>query len=491
MKKKKIVLVSALLPVSVREEKKSQYSVKVSPGGLITTLSQSVENSKVIWLGWYGYPKYSKKIEEMVIKAGKEKGFNLLPISLSFEEFENFFNNFSNGVIWPLFHTFSQYCRFEEEYWNYYVKVNEKFASKIISFLKENPDYVVWVHDYHFLILPEFVKAKIPDAKMYFFLHIPFPSFENFLKLPWRKKIIDGLLGYDFIGFHTKVDKNNFIQCVNHFYDLKVNEKSYVSNIKISNKTIKVSALPISIDFEKYNQLAYDKEVLEITEVLKDRYKDKYLILSIDRIDYTKGLVEKLEGIKRFIEKYPEYRERFVMLVSTAPNIKKLPEYTQLEQLFHHKIAEINGTYGTEEWRPILFINKRLDFKELIAYYRVSDICFINSIKDGLNIVCKEYASSNVDLTGSIMLSEFAGASTEIGKYVYLVNPYDKENIADTIKYIFEEDKKIKSKKISNLRNHISQFNIHWWSDSFFRLAEGKKLDKYPELLDFYPVHEQ
>ncbi len=491
MKNKKILMVSALLPVSVREEKRGEYSVNVSPGGLITTLSQSVKNSKVVWLGWYGYPKPSKKLENLVIEKGREKGFSLYPVSLNQEEFENFFNNFSNGVIWPLFHTFTQFCRFEEKYWEFYKKVNDKFATKIVNFLKENPDYIVWVHDYHFFLLPVFVKSKIPDAKMYFFLHIPFPSFESFLKLPWRKSIIRGMLGYDFLGFHTKIDQNNFIQCVKYFFPVDIKKKKLTVEISLDDKKIKTAALPISIDFGKYNKLSQEKEVIQIVKTIKKRFKDKYLILSIDRIDYTKGLVEKLEGIKRFLEKYPQYREKFVMLVSTAPNIKNLPEYVQLEQIFHHKIAQINGTFGTEDWRPILFINKRLDFKELIAYYTVADICFINSIKDGLNIVCKEYAASNVDLTGAVMLSEFTGASTEIGDYVYLINPYDKENIADTIKAIFEENPDLKKEKMENLRRHISRFNIHWWSDTFFRLAQGKSVKEFPLLKDYYPVHEQ
>ena len=484
----RVILVSALLPVSVKEVKRGEYQVRVSPGGLITTLSQSIKGKKVKWFGWYGFHKHSKKIEQLIKESGEKEGFDLYPVSLTEDEIENFFNNFSNGVIWPLFHTFPQYCRFEEEYWQYYKKVNEKFAEKILKNIDDNT--VVWVHDYHFFLLPEILKKKKPDLKIYFFLHIPFPTFENFLKLPWRRDILHGLLHYDFIGFHTKIDRNNFITCVKHFFSVKEKVKEPVVELIFENKKIKTASIPISIDFSKYDNLARSSEVEKIYKELKQRYDDKFLILSIDRIDYTKGLVEKLDAYRRFLEKYPQYLEKVVLLVSTAPNVKNLPEYKELEREFHHKIAEINGTFGTSDWRPVHFINKRLDFYELFAYYRVSDVCFINSIKDGLNIVCKEYASSNIDETGAVLLSEFAGASTEIKEYVYLINPYDREGIADTLNSLLKETNK-KREKMKGLREHISKFDIHWWGETYFKLAEGKKVKRFPKLMDFYPVHEQ
>ncbi len=485
---KNIILVSALLPVSVKDIKKGEYEVSISPGGMITTLSQSIKDRKVKWFGWYGFKKHSRKIEELVINTGRDKGLDLAPVSLTEDEVEKFFNMFSNGVIWPLFHGFVEYCRFEESYWNYYRKVNEKFAQKILASIKR--DSTVWVHDYHFFLLPKYIKAKNQNAKVNFFLHIPFPSPELFLKLPWRKEIVEGMLNFDFIGFHTEVDKTNFTEVVKQIYPVKERVyKNYV-DIFINERKVRVSAIPISIDFKKYEDTAKSKEVESLYRDLKEKYKNMFLILSIDRIDYTKGLVEKLNAYKRFLEKYPEYRKKVVMLVSTAPNVKKLPEYELLEKEFHHKIAEINGTIGTEEWRPVLFINKRLAFKELIAYYRASDVCFIASIKDGLNIVCKEFAASNIDHTGTILLSEFAGASTEIGKYVQLINPYDTESTADAIKTALEQNKKEKEKNMKNLRKHIEEFNIFWWVDAYFKLSEGKKLDKFPELSNYYPLHE-
>ena len=486
-KLKNLILVSALLPVTVKEIKRGEYEVNISPGGLITTLVQSVKGKNVRWFGWYGFKKHSKKIEELIVESGKERGLDLQPVSLSEDEVENFFNMFSNGVIWSLFHTFVQYCRFNEEYWHYYKKVNEKFAQRIIRFIKRNT--VVWVHDYHFFLLPQYIKSK-KKVRINFFLHIPFPSPELFLKLPWRKEIIDGMLSFDFIGFHTEIDKRNFIESVRCIYPVKERKHVYYTDLHVRDKRVRVASIPISIDFKKYEETAKGKDVESIYREIRKKYKETFLILSIDRIDYTKGLVEKLNGYKRFLEKYPEYRRKTVMLVSTAPNIKKLPEYELLEKEFHHRIAEINGTIGTEDWRPVLFINKRLSFNELIAYYRASDICFITPIRDGLNIVCKEYAASNLDLRGAIILSEFAGASTEIGEYVYLVNPYDTENMADTIKKVLEDDKEVKRKKMEDLREHVSKFNIYWWSDTYFKLSEGKGVEEFPLLKETFPLHE-
>ncbi len=482
-----IILVSALIPVSIKEEN-GEYKAKVSPGGLITTLSQSIKGKSVKWFGWYGSEKYSKHIENIIVEEGKKKGFNLFPVHLTKEEIQYFFNLFSNGVIWPLFHSFTQYCRFNKDYWHFYKKVNEKFAQKILKHIDK--DTVLWVHDYQFFLLPEYIKKKNKNVKINFFLHIPFPSPEIFLKLPWRKEIIDGFLNFDFAGFHTQIDKENFINCVKYFYDVKEERSNYFTDLYIENKKIRLAAIPISIDFKFYDTKANEKETVEIFKNLKERYKDKYLIVSIDRIDYTKGLVEKLNGYRRFLEKYPEYREKVILMISTAPNVKKLPEYEKLEKEFHHKIAEINGSLGTEIWRPVLFINKRLSINELIAYYRAADISLITPIKDGLNIVCKEYSASNIDLNGSVILSEFAGASTEIGDFVYLINPYDIENIADTIKKVIEEKQEVKKEKMKKLRKHINEFDIYWWSKTYFKIAEGEKIDKFPKIYNRYPLHE-
>ncbi len=482
-----IILVSALIPVSIEEEN-GEYKAKVSPGGLITTLSQSIKGKSVKWFGWYGFEKFSKHIEELIIEEGKKKGLNLFPISLSKEEIYNFFNMFSNGVIWPLFHSFTQYCRFNEDYWHFYKKANEKFARKILKHIDK--DTVLWVHDYHFFLLPKYIKEKNKNVKINFFLHIPFPSPEIFLKLPWRKEIIDGFLNFDFAGFHTQIDKENFINCVKHFYNVKEEKADYFTDIYIQGKKIRLASIPISIDFNFYDKSARKKETVKIFKDLKEKYKDKHLIISVDRIDYTKGLVEKLNGYRRFLEKYPEYREKVVLMISTAPNVKKLPEYENLEKEFHHKIAEINGSLGTENWRPVLFINRRLSLEELTAYYRTADISLITPIKDGLNIVCKEYAASNVDLNGAVILSEFAGASTEIGDFVYLVNPNDIENIADTIKKVIEEKQEIKKEKMENLRKHINKFNIYWWAETYFKIAEGKNINNFPKIYKNYPLHE-
>ena len=482
----KLIIVSALLPVFI-EKKGKEYLAKVSPGGLITALKQSYEKRKALWIGWHGSDFYSEKIKEIVQKAGKSEGFNLFPVPLKKEERENFFNGFSNKIIWPLFHGFPQFCEFENEYFQAYRSVNQKFAKEILKVVRK--DDFIWIHDYHFFLLPKYLKQKNKNLNIGFFLHIPFPSPELFFRIPWRIELLEAFLNYDTIGFHTNIDRKNFLDCIDELIpEIDIKREEPVCTIDFKGRKIKVGIFPISIEFEKYNSTAkkVDKKIKE----LKDVFKDKKLIFCADRIDYTKGLIEKVKIYKRFLEKYPQFKNKVVFVEAVSKNIKKAKEYDELKKEFEHKISEINGVFGDKDYQPFIYLQKRLDFEDLISYYRYADVCLITPIRDGLNIVSKEYIASNIDKKGVLILSEFAGASTELFKHSFLINPYDTEKNADILYQALNLNKKERKNKMENLRRHVKKYDITWWVDTFLKVATGKGIEIYPKLEEDIPLHE-
>ncbi len=472
-------MVSAILSVHISKEK-DRYTVKVSPGGLVTALKQVLKGRKAFWIGWGGTETLNREIVKLIQEAGKNEGFVLYPVDLGKEEIENFFNGFSNGVIWPLFHTFQAYCRFNPEYWESYKQVNKKFAEHIEK-ISDEEDFI-WVHDYHFFLLPKYLREKGINRKISFFLHIPFPNPELFFKIPWRVEILRGLLEYDLIGFHTFLDRKNFLDCIDELIDgVNILSKEPITEVLYNGRKVKIGVFPISIDFDLYQQVSTDVEKL---------FTDKKIIVGVDRLDYTKGLTYKMKAFKRFLEKYPQYRGKVVFIQSVAPNIKKLPEYDQLKVELEHLISDINGQFGDFNWTPVSYISRRLDFRELVRFYRYADICWVNSIKDGMNLVGKEYVASKGDNVGALMLSEFAGAATELYNGAFLINPYDIEATADTIKDILEMEEKVKVKRIKKLAEHIKKYNISWWGNTFLNTAFGKKIEDSPLLEDDFPLHE-
>ncbi len=475
----RLIVVSAILPIHLQKEGK-EYTVKVSPGGLVTALKQALKKRQAIWIGWAGVNRLNKQLKELIIKEGTKEGFILYPVPFTDEERKDFFDGFSNGIIWPLFHTFQAYARFEPSYWNAYKSVNRKFA-QIIKRVVHRDD-LIWVHDYHFFLLPEYLKKFGVKNKTAFFLHIPFPSPEMFFKIPWRIDLLKGLLQYDLIGFHTYIDRKNFLDCINELIEnVNIQIKEPVTQISYNGKTVKIGVFPISVDFDYYEREAQKAKPLD---------RRRKIILGIDRLDYTKGLIHKLRAYRLFLQKYPEFHCKVKLVQAVAPNIKKLPEYDQLKVEFEHLVSNINGKFGTDRWTPVQYISRRIEFEKLIRYYRYSDVCWVNSIKDGMNLVGKEYAAANIDERGVLLLSEFAGAATELHNNCILVNPYDIEGTAYAIYRALTMSSEKKNLMMKRLRKHIRRFNIGWWSNAFLETAFGKKIEDFPILEDDIPLHE-
>jgi trehalose 6-phosphate synthase/phosphatase len=329
------------------------------------------------------------------------------PVFLSSEEIEDFYEGFSNETLWPNFHYFNQYTVYKEELWLAYQRVNKKFAEILSEELED--DDTVWIHDYQLLLLPQLIRAISPNATIGFFLHIPFPSYESFRLLPWRRELLNGLLGADFLGFHTYDDMRHFLSSVNRLAGLGNSN----GTIKVKNRLIKADALPMGIDYEKYATSAQDPETLAREARYRKSIGTVKLILSIDRLDYSKGIPQRLRAFELFLSKYPDFKEKVSLFMVVVPSRDSVSKYKQLKEEIDLLVGRINGQFSKLNWTPIHYFYRSFPLPALSAFYRISDVALVSPMRDGMNLVCKEYVASRLDKKGVLILSEMAGASKD------------------------------------------------------------------------------
>jgi trehalose 6-phosphate synthase/phosphatase len=402
-----------------------------------------------------------------------------LPVFLTEELIENYYDGFSNATLWPLFHYFTDFTEFKEIYWQDYYKVNELFADAIIENAEENA--TVWIHDYQLLLVPNILRERRPDLLIGFFLHIPFPSFELIRILPWREEIISGILGADLIGFHTYDYARHFISSVKRLlgYDVDFNQ------IKLESRQVFIDVFPMGIDYKKFEKQALEVQSKPIQERSKehqdiDRFllgkPDRKLILSIDRLDYTKGIPERLKAFRYFLKKYPEYKEIVSLIMLTVPSRTDVEQYQNLKNEVDVLVGNINGEFGTLNWNPVIYFYRSVPFESLIELYSSANVALLTPLRDGMNLVAKEYIASKVNHKGALILSEMAGASKELGEAI-AVNP---NNIADTAEAIYKalnltDDERKKS--MMTMQKRIKRYDIHKWADEFMS-ALNKTVEK-------------
>jgi len=422
---------------------------------------------------WDGNIGYDKDFKKKIRIGNEDHGYSLKFISLSAKELRDYYNGFSNRFLWPLFHGFISQSYFNLNYWKSYQSVNNKFADSIMEEISGKE--LVWIQDYHLTLVPGKLRKINPDLKLLFFLHIPFPNYEIFRVLPWDKKILKGLLGCDLIGFQTLTDATNFLECCKKILNIKVNFKD--KTVYLENRIIDVKNLPISIDFKRFNDLAGSKGTERYIKSIKRLGAGVKIIISVERLDYTKGIKERLLAINRFFEKYPEYRKKVVFLQISVPSRTKIKEYIALKREIDELVGQINGRFGDELWSPINYLYKSLPQLKLAALYKISDICLVTPLRDGMNLVAKEYVSCKAEERGVLILSEFAGAAEKMGKYSILVNPYDIEEVADSIKEALNMNGNTKNMLISKLREIVQKNDIYAWANNFVNYFKGTSRD--------------
>lgn len=470
----RLVVISNRLPVTV-EGGENEVSFRQSTGGLVQGLSASLDSLKdytkeaeYVWVGWPG-TNIKEELQEKVRKE-LQKNFRALPIFIDENEMTGFYLGFCNSTIWPLFHMIPSFATYSDKYFEDYVNVNKKFADTVSNILRD--DDIVWIHDYHLMLLPQLLREK-KDVPIGFFLHIPFPPFEIYRLLPkqWRASILKGVLGSDVIGFHTYTYMQNFIRTCEKTLGIE----SEFGKFKVENRIISVGVFPISIDFEKYNRATENKSVKQEFENLKNTFKNEKVILSIDRLDYTKGVVNRLHAYEQFLEKNPGWHRKVCLVMILVPSRIGVYKYQETKNDIDQLVGSINGKFGAIDWTPIIYQFKNLPFESLTALYAKGDIILVTPIIDGMNLVSKEYIASHRDLNGVLILSECAGSAEELKKAI-IVSPNDISEVADAIKRALEMTIEEKKSINKSLQDYLSKYDVKWWAGSFInKLMESHK----------------
>jgi trehalose 6-phosphate synthase len=478
----RLVVVSNRLPIVVTREQ-DRWHVEPGSGGLVTALAPVLRNRGGIWIGWPGTSK-TQGLAEAVEKATRDVGYSLVPVIFEKADIKGHYRGFSNEIIWPLFHDLQSECNFDPAYWESYRRVNQKFARAIAA--NTTPGDFVWVHDYHLMLVAEELRSTGRGGRLGFFLHIPFPSPDLFAKLPWRREVLKALLRYDVIGFQTMRDRRNFVECARTLVkDIDSCGRGQVCELNAAGETIRVGAFPISIDYGAFAETARSHEVAECAWHIHEKLPGRQIILGVDRMDYTKGITNRLEAFRYALKRYPELRNKVTLVQVVVPSRRGIPEYEALKTRIERLVGEINGQLTQSGWVPIHYIYRSLDQYELLAYYRTAEIALVTPLKDGMNLVAKEYCASSLEENGVLILSEFAGAAYELRRGALMVNPYDVVGVAETIYQAWKMTPAERHARMHRLRQSIKRHDIFWWVDSFLKASIAKSLDSFPVVDDY------
>ncbi|MCK9275753.1 MAG: trehalose-6-phosphate synthase [Syntrophales bacterium] len=483
----RLVIVSNRLPIVLVRDEDETLRTAPGSGGLVTALSPVLKDRGGLWIGWPGESDVTEQqVRDSLLTVSSMTGFDLKPVILTAPEVEGFYYGFANEILWPLLHDLLSRCNFEPSYWAAYCEVNRKFAREIAIQLEEN-DYV-WIHDYQLVNVGKELRDLGVVQKIGFFLHTPFPQLDVFMKLPWRWEILQSLISYDLIGFQTLRDRRNFIQCGKALIqNARLEGKGQLVNLRANSHRTRVGAFPISIDYREFSEAAASAEVEEKCNEILGNYHGFKIILGVDRLDYTKGIPERLKAFQNALETYPELREKVVLVQLVVPSRKEISEYDYLKKEIERLTSEINGRFTQSGWVPVHYIFRTVERNELMAYYRAAEIGLVTPLKDGMNLIAKEFCACSIEENSVLILSEFAGAAAQMQKWSLLVNPFDQDRTADAIYEAFmmpDEEKKWRMKK---LRASLRKNDIYQWVDSFLNAAISKRLDHFPVLEDYRP----
>lgn len=476
----RLIIISNRLPFSL-DKSEDEVKIRQSSGGLVSALKGYFEQSNAkgteftekIWVG-------SCDFSESDWNKNKDKlhsaDFVIEPVFVDHTLYSDYYNGFSNSTIWPLFHYFPTLTQYEKVHFDAYYKVNQKFADIISKIMKK--DDVIWVHDYQLMILPQMIRKAEPDATIGFFLHIPFPSYEVFRLLPrnWKRKILNGLLGADLVGFHTYDYAQYFINSCKMLLELD----NHYTVLQYENRLVRVDLFPIGIDYKKFKAASEDKDVIAYKDDLLNNFKDKKIIFSVDRLDYTKGLNYRLQGYENFLERYPEWREKLIFILNIIPSRDSIPAYNKRKRIIEEKISKINGKYSTIQWQPLLYRYNHLDFQELCGLYLAANIALITPLRDGMNLVAKEFVASSKD-GGVLILSELTGAASELNE-ACLVNPTDTEEMADTVNTALKMPLEEQKQRMQTMQKRLSEYDVVQWVNDF--LDQLSKIKKEQEKME-------
>jgi trehalose 6-phosphate synthase len=449
------VVVANRLPVDRIENEDGSTDWRTSPGGLVTALEPVMRKNEGAWVGWHGAP-------DEVLQPFEDAGILLVPVPLSAEEVEEYYEGFSNATLWPLYHDVVAHPEFHREWWDAYVRVNQRFADQTAAVAEQGA--VVWVQDYQLQLVPQMLRAQRPDLKIGFFLHIPFPPTELYQQLPWRNQILEGLLGADLVGFQLPGGAQNFVRLVRQ----RLHYQTHRDRINTpEGRTVLARAYPISIDSQGMADLATNPAIeARAAEIRRDLGDPKFVFLGVDRLDYTKGLPERVQAFGELVSDGSLDPEEAVFVQVATPSRERVDQYRILRDDIDRLVGRINGDIGRIGRPPITYLHSSYPKDEMAALYRAADVMVVTPLRDGMNLVAKEYVACRPNEDGALVLSEFAGAAKEL-RQAYLVNPYDIDGMKARLLEAMNDSPRSKTRRMRILRRQVFDNDIDRWATLF------------------------
>jgi trehalose 6-phosphate synthase len=456
-----VVVVANRLPVDQVTDPDGTTRWQRSPGGLVTALEPFVAGRGGAWVGWSG----SAGDAPEPFESG---GMSLVPVPLSEEEVDRYYEGMSNASLWPLYHDVVEKPEYHRTWWDTYVQVNKRFVERTAEVAAEGA--IVWVHDYQLQLVPAMLRQRRPDLTIGFFLHIPFPPYELFTQLPWRSAVVEGLLGADLVGFQRPSAAANFVQLARRLHDLPARG----STIEYDGRTVTARAFPISIDVKAFEELAGRPDVVKRAgEIRSELGNPSRMILGVDRLDYTKGIAVRLNAFQELLEEGVVEAPDTVMVQVATPSRERVEHYVHMRETIEQQVGHINGVFGSLGGPAVHYINQSVPREELAALYRAADVMLVTPYRDGMNLVAKEYVAARSDLGGTLVLSEFAGAAAEL-KQAFLVNPHDIAGVKNQLVRALRLEPAEAAKRMRAMRRHLARNDLEHWASSFFEALQAQ-----------------
>jgi len=490
--KRRLLVVSNRLPLTLRKAEDGHWTTERSSGGLASAMNPILRDNGGDWIGWAGSSGEEDQEERNSVLQEWAQKDQCFAVELPAEIAKGFYEGYSNQTLWPVFHNFPSQLKFDAKDWQAYVEANRIFSRAVVDRYKQGD--LVWVHDYQLMLLPQMLRAELPDAAIGFFLHIPFPSSEIFPILPRREELLQGLLGADLVAFQTHGHLQQFRAALLRVLGLE----SKIAEVAVGGRPIRLEAHPIGIAPEQYTDLLnHDETTAQLHAEWAARYRGRRVLLAVDRLDYTKGIPERLRAFAHLLRSSSELREKVVLIQVAVPTREGIETYQDLRTEVNRLVGEINGKLGTPGWTPVVYINRSIERAELVALYKLADVCWVGSLRDGMNLVAKEYVACKAEGDGVLVLSEFAGAAAEMGEAL-LINPFDEERTASSIERALTLDEDERRRRMDQLHSRILHNNVFRWGERFLASLEdavserGRYSDTQPkrlrttEVLDAY-----
>ncbi|UFU07206.1 alpha,alpha-trehalose-phosphate synthase (UDP-forming) [Ruania halotolerans] len=460
------VVVANRLPVDIRTDADGEISWTTSPGGLVTALAPVMQSQDGAWVGWSGSADQS-------LDPFEADGMQLVPVPLSAKEVTEYYEGFSNATLWPLYHDVIVEPQFHRIWWNSYVEVNKRFAEAAAGVAAQSA--TVWVQDYQLQLVPEMLRRLRPDVRIGFFDHIPFPPVELFGQLPWRQRVIEGLLGADVIGFQRTGDAANFLRAVRRFTDHGTRGQRITigQHWNRPERHVRVGTFPISIDSAKVDALARTEQIEQRAAQLRAELGDPdVLMLGVDRLDYTKGIRHRIKAFGELVAEKKMTVPRTALVQVASPSREQVEQYKTLRQEVEVMVGNINGDHGSWGRSAIYYMHHSYPFEEMVALFRAADVMLVTALRDGMNLVAKEYVAARPDLGGVLVLSEFAGAADELGQAL-LVNPHDIEGMKAAMIKAATMAPAEKRRRMRTLRKRVLENDVQGWAQKFLAVLQN------------------